>query len=80
MLGKVIGPWQTCALQWRKITDNLILLRDIISYVGKNQRPLVVESLDLEKAYDKSVTRLHAPGDGKVGNSGKPTKGNVMFL
>lgn len=53
VLGKIIGPWQTCALPGRRISDNLILLRDMVVYANRNKRPLVVMSLDLEKAYDR---------------------------
>lgn len=53
VIGKVLGPWQTCAIPGRRVSDNLILLRDMIKYVEMNNMPLIVESLDLEKAFDR---------------------------
>lgn len=52
VVGTVLGPWQTCAIPGRRLSDNLFLLRNMISYAGKNNLPLTVESLDLQKAFD----------------------------
>ena len=53
ILPYVIDINQTCAVKGRRITDNLCILRDIISLsVSRNNR-LAIVSLDQEKAFDR---------------------------
>ena len=53
VLGEVIHPDQTCALPGRRITDNLILIRDTICYARDRNMRLLILNLDFEKAFDR---------------------------
>lgn len=53
VVGSIIGEWQVCAVPGRRISDNLILLRNLVFYAQCNNMPLAVASIDLEKAYDR---------------------------
>ena len=53
VLGEVIHPDQACAIQGRKITDSLLLIRDTICLARDRNIPLVVLNLDFEKAFDR---------------------------
>ena len=53
VLGEVIHPDQACALPGRRITDNLLLIRDTICYARDRNMRLVVLNLDFEKAFDR---------------------------
>lgn len=50
---KIIRDHQVCAVPGRRIVDNLILLRDMIYFANSHNSPLIVESIDLEKAFDR---------------------------
>lgn len=50
---KIIQDHQVCAVPDRRIVDNLILLRDMIYFANSHNSPLIVESIDLEKAFDR---------------------------
>lgn len=52
-MGKLVRDWQTCAVPGQRMSDNLMLLRDLIFHMQANNRLLAVISMDLEKAYDK---------------------------
>lgn len=53
VIGSVIGEQQVCAVPGRRISDNLVLLRDVIHYAQSNNMVCLLESVDLEKAYDR---------------------------
>lgn len=53
VIGKMVGEWQTCAVPGRRMSDGLIMLRDLISHLQSNNEALTVAGIDLEKAYDK---------------------------
>ena len=53
VLGEGILPDQTCALPGRRITDNLILIRDTICYARDRNMRLLILNLDFEKAFDR---------------------------
>jgi exonuclease III len=53
VLEDVIHPDQACAVPGRKITDNLVLIRDAICYARDRNIRLVVLNLDFEKAFDR---------------------------
>lgn len=53
VLGEVIHPDQGCAVPGRKITDNLVLIRDTICYARDRNIRLIVLNLDFEKAFDR---------------------------
>lgn len=53
VVGKMLGDSQVCAVPGRRISDILVLLRDLVSYVQMNNMPLALMGIDLEKAYDK---------------------------
>lgn len=49
----LIHPDQACAVQGRKITDSLVLIRDTICYARDRNNRLIVLNLDFEKAFDR---------------------------
>ncbi len=53
VLEDVIHPDQACAVPGRKITDSLVLIRDVICYARDRNIRLVVLNLDFEKAFDR---------------------------
>ena len=53
VLGEVIHPDQACALPGRRITDNLVLIRDTICYARDRNMRLIALNLDFEKAFDR---------------------------
>lgn len=42
----------------RSVTDNLVLVRDMIEYARSNNRSLILDSIHLEKAFDRVVHRF----------------------
>lgn len=57
VIGKVVDEDQMCAVPGRRMTDNLMLLRDLIGdCLGRKQKCMVL-AMDFEKAFD-SVTLL----------------------
>ena len=53
VIGSVVGPDQTCGVPGRTISENLFLIRDLIEYAEREDVPLVLLSLDQEKAFDR---------------------------
>ena len=53
VLPSVIGSDQTCAVPGRQLNWNLQMHRDILSYSQDRNIPLIVLSLDQEKAFDR---------------------------
>ncbi|KAL6475088.1 hypothetical protein MHYP_G00161390 [Metynnis hypsauchen] len=53
VLQEFIHPDQACAIQGRKITDSLVLIRDTICYARDRNLRLIVLNLDFEKAFDR---------------------------
>lgn len=52
VLDQVIHPDQLCAVPGRRITDGLILVRDIIHYSQERRMQIMMVNLDFEKAFD----------------------------
>ena len=52
LITSVIGPDQTCSIQGRSINDNLLLVRDLITY-PLNYLSGERISFDQEKAFDR---------------------------
>ncbi len=52
-LSFIIGPDQTCAVQGRRLQWNLQMHRDVLAYSWDRNLPLIVLSLDQEKAFDR---------------------------
>jgi hypothetical protein len=48
----VADPDQTCLIPGRSITDNLVLLRDILDYIDITNETGILVGLDQEKAFD----------------------------
>ena len=56
----VISPDQTCGIPGRSIQCNLLLMRDIITYVNMNNFDCAIISLDQAKAFDRvNIDFLH---------------------
>ena len=53
VLGEVIHLDQACALPGRRITDNLVLIRDTICYARDRNIRVLALNLDFEKAFDR---------------------------
>ena len=53
VLSSVLGKDQFCGVPWRSIFSNLNLVRDLIEYCNSKNLPLVIVSLDQEKAFDR---------------------------
>ncbi|XP_023189989.1 uncharacterized protein LOC111608662 [Xiphophorus maculatus] len=53
VLGDLIHPDQACAVPGRRITDSLVLIRDIICFARDRNIRLIVLNLDFEKAFDR---------------------------
>ena len=51
--GSIISYDQTCGIPGRTISENLILMRDLIEYADRADIPLAILSLDQEKAFDR---------------------------
>lgn len=49
----LVNPDQTCGVKGRAGSFNLLLIRDIISWVEERDLPLCILSLDQEKAFDR---------------------------
>jgi len=54
ILDTIIGPYQSCFLSGRGISDNVVFLQEIIHYIrrSKKKKGYVTFKLDLEKAFD----------------------------
>lgn len=50
-----MGEEQTCAVPGSSMVENVMLIRDMAEYAKSNNKSLVLESVDLEKAFDKVV-------------------------
>ena len=53
LLPHVISEEQTCSVKGRKITHNLLILRDFVKYADENQLEACLISLDQMKAFDR---------------------------
>ena len=53
ILPLIISEEQTCAIPGRTIADSTNFLRDIIDYATLMQKPSILFSLDMEKAFDR---------------------------
>lgn len=53
MMAVLVNPDQTCGVKGRSGSLNLLLIRDIISWVEERDLPLCILSLDQEKAFDR---------------------------
>ena len=51
--GSIICYNQTCGIPGRTISENLMLMRDLIEYADHADIPLAILSLDQEKAFDR---------------------------
>ena len=49
---KIIGDRQTCSIYGRRMTDNLVLLRDLIDNANERGKTLNIVSVDQRKAFD----------------------------
>ena len=53
VIGSIVGYDQTCGIPGRTISENLMLMRDLIEYAVRADIPLAILSLDQEKAFDR---------------------------
>jgi hypothetical protein len=53
VIGSIVGYDQTCGIPGRTISENLMLMRDLIEYADRADIPLALLSLDQEKAFDR---------------------------
>jgi len=53
VMNKIISRDQTCGIPGRSIYENIIFTQDAIFYANKNNKPLVIVSLDQSKAFDR---------------------------
>ena len=53
VLPSIVGSDQTCGVRGRTISENLVLVRDLIEYAEREDLPLALLSLDQEKAFDR---------------------------
>lgn len=53
VMAVLVNPDQTCGVKGRSGSLNLLLIRDIISWVEERDLPLCILSLDQEKAFDR---------------------------
>ena len=49
----LVDPQQVCGVPGRKIQHHTLLIREMIAYAGRKDRPLYIISLDQEKAFDR---------------------------
>ena len=49
----VVAEDQTCGVLWRYIGENVVFLRDVVSYATMFDSPVAILSLDEEKAFDR---------------------------
>ena len=54
VISKMVSEMQACAVPGRMISENLILVRDIIHFCKDRNSLIILTSFDLEKAYDKA--------------------------
>ena len=52
-LDLIVHDNQSCSVPGRKITSNLILIRDILDYISTKNCPAFLVNLDKEKAFDR---------------------------
>ena len=53
VLDSIIDPDQTCSVPGRSISGNVIMLRDVLDYIGQTNETGILVSLDQEKAFDR---------------------------
>ncbi|CAB3976933.1 Hypothetical predicted protein [Paramuricea clavata] len=53
VIGSIVGYDQTCGIPGRTISENLMLMRDLIEYADWADISLALLSLDQEKAFDR---------------------------
>lgn len=53
VISSMVSETQTCAVLSRMISENLILVRDIINFCKGRNSLIILTSFELEKAYDK---------------------------
>lgn len=49
MVGMMIDDWQVCAVPGRRMSDILVLLRDLVYYTQINNMPLALMGIDFEQ-------------------------------
>ncbi|CAB3997114.1 Hypothetical predicted protein [Paramuricea clavata] len=60
VIGSIVGYDQTCGIPGHTISENLMLMRDLIEYADRADIPLALLSLDQEKAYDRATFDIYA--------------------
>ena len=53
VIGSIVSYDQTCGIPGRTISENLMLMRELIEYADRADIPLAILSLDQEKAFDR---------------------------
>ena len=53
VLNHIVNTNQLCSVPGRKISSNLILIRDVLDYISTKNCPAILVSLDQEKAFDR---------------------------
>ena len=52
-LNQIVHDNQSCSVPGRKITSNLVFIRDMLDYISHKNCPAILVSLDQEKAFDR---------------------------
>ena len=52
-LDQIVHDNQSCSVPGRKITSNLILIRDMLDYISTKNCPAILVNIDQEKAFDR---------------------------
>ena len=53
VLASIVDPDQTCSVPGRSISSNVVLIRDVLSYIERTDETAILVSLDQEKAFDR---------------------------
>ena len=63
----VVNKDQTCGIPGRFIGENVALLRDVVDFASSSNIPVVILSLDQEKAFDRVDWRFKCATLSKMG-------------